>query len=57
MTYLSNVAVLITIQCVKLKGFSIPSIFTIITEQVLLHVEVILAFSQIVFIQILQEEK
>ncbi len=56
---LSNAAVLVTVQCVKLIGFSIlsRSIFTIITEQILLDVEVIFVFSQIVFIQSLQRSK
>lgn len=44
---LSYVSVLVTVQCVKLVGFSILSrtVYTIITEQILLRVEVGHAFS------------
>lgn len=55
---LSDVAVLVSVQCVKLIRFSILSrIFPNIPEQVLLNVRVILAFLLILFIQSLQRSK
>lgn len=59
-TNLSDTAILVTVQCVKLIAFSILSgtVFTIIiTEPIPLNVEVILAFSQIIFFQNLQSSK